>query len=65
MVALTGPKQGRETPLIIFILSGLQQTSDGQESSEMDTVKKNAEPVGTNADKLVGGGPGGAPWGLS
>lgn len=51
-----GPKQEQEASLIIFIWSGLEQASDGQESSEMDTIKKNAEPVGTNADKLVGGG---------
>lgn len=59
-----GPKQEQEASLIIFIWSGLEQASDGQDSSEMDTIKKNAEPVGTNTDKLVGGA-GGAPWGLS
>lgn len=38
------------------ILSGLDQTSDGQDYLEMDTFKKNVEPVGMNADKLVGEG---------
>lgn len=50
-----GPKQEQEASLIIFIWSGLEQASDGQESSETDTIKKNAEPVSTNTDKFVGG----------
>lgn len=53
-----GQKQEQEASLIIFIFSGLEQGSDGQEGAEMDTFRENAEPTGANAQRFVGGGPG-------
>ena len=38
-MALMNQKQEQEVSSIIFILSGLEQTSDGQEGSELDTFK--------------------------
>lgn len=38
-MALMSQKQEQEVSSIIFILSGLEQTSDGQEGSELNIFK--------------------------